>query len=86
MRRGHVEKIFFGAKADAGELDGVAAGDEEAFDAVVISDAYLDMVLFAKAGVGVEKVAFPEDGFDGVEGSDPIVLDQRMDLLNDGAV
>lgn len=60
--------------------------DEESFDAVGISDTYLDVIFFAEAGIGVKKVAFPEDGFDGVKRRFTTKLSTHMEILYNCAV
>ena len=49
------ESIIFGCRiTESLTLEvGKVPGDEEAFDAVGITDAYLDVVLFAEAGGGI---------------------------------
>jgi hypothetical protein len=54
-------------KAYSGEVL-VEAWEEKALDTVGVTDADLDVVLFAKAGVGIEGLAFPEDGANRVVG------------------
>ena len=65
---------------------GEVPGDEEAFDAVGVADADLDVVFLAEAGIGVKEVAFPEDAFDGVERAAVMFAKNIVHSFDDGAV
>jgi hypothetical protein len=59
---------------------------EDALDGGGVADADLDVALAAKAGGGVEALAFHEDAADGVEGGFTAEFPTGMEEVDDSAV
>jgi len=63
-----------------------ARNSEDAFDAVLVPDADLDVGLAPETGGGVEPLAFGEDSADGIERSLAGFLPELMQIVNYHAV
>ncbi len=59
---------------------------EDALDGGWVADADLDVALAAKAGGGVEALAFHEDAADGVEGCFTAGGAHKVEKVDDSAV